>query len=198
MLRDIFGLTVPVTWLEDTPAAPEDTPGTRRAAFVQPAQLLSNWHNPRNSEPARFTHAYNEGTMKTSILAGSLLASLALIAAPLESQTVSAEVVLRAGAPESYRAPRRVIVERSAPRVIVIERMRAHHARHWRHHGYRPVVVYYVGGRYYDQHPRRRSRMREIVVYERGGRYYHIADGRTNRGQHRGWSQDGHRHDWND
>lgn len=162
------------------------------------AQPLSRWHNPRNPEPSPFTHVYNEGTMKTSILAGSLLASLALIAAPLESQTVSAEVVIRAGAPESGRAPRRVIVERSAPRVIVIERMRVHHGRHWRRHGYRQVVVYYVGGRYYDLYPRRRSRVREIVVYERGGRYYHIADGRTNRGRHRGWSHDGHRHDWND
>lgn len=136
--------------------------------------------------------------MKTSIFAGSLLASLALIAAPLEAQTASAEIVVRAGTPESYRAPRRVIVERNAPRIVVIERMRAHHGRHWRRHGYRPVVVYYVEGRYYDQHPRRRSRMREIVVYERGGRYYHFADDRTNRGRHRGWSHDGRHEEWND
>lgn len=114
--------------------------------------------------------------MKTSIFAGSLVASLALLAAPLESQAVSAEVVVRAGTPEGYRAPRRVIVERNAPKVIVIDRMRVHHGRHWQRHGYRRVVVYYVGGRYYDQHPRRWSRVREIVVYERGGRYYRIAD----------------------
>ena len=136
--------------------------------------------------------------MKISIFAGSLLASLALIAAPLECQTVAAEVVVRAGPPADYRQPRRVIVERTAPRVIVIERMHVHHGRHWRRHGYRQVVVYYLGGRYYDQHPRRRSRVREVVVYERGGRYYRIVDHRTSRAHHRGWSHDGHRSDWND
>ena len=124
--------------------------------------------------------------MKTSIFAGSLLASLALIAAPLAGQTVSAEVVIRSGAPASYREPRRVgVIERDAPRIIVVERMRqAHHWRHWRRQGYRQVVVYYVGGRYYDQYPRRRSRVREVVVYERGGRYYRVDDDRTYRGYH--------------
>ena len=131
--------------------------------------------------------------MKTSIFAGSLLASLALIAAPLESQTVSAEVVIRTGSPASDPHPRRVVIERHAPRIIVVERMRhAPHGRHWRRHGYRQIVVYYAGGRYYDQYPRRRSRVQEIVVYERGGRYYRLDDDRPHGRHDRHWRYDRH------
>jgi hypothetical protein len=137
--------------------------------------------------------------MKSSIFAGSLLASLALIAAPLQSQTVSAEVVIRTGSPAGYPEARRVLVQRHAPRVIMIERMeRAHHGRHWRRHGYRQVVVYYVGGRYYDQHPRRRSRVQEIIVYERGGRYYRMDHHRPYRAYDRHGDRDRHRTDWSD
>ena len=77
--------------------------------------------------------------MKTSIVAGSLLAALSL-AAPLRAQQVAADVVLRSGPvaghvvigdgystyrrPVVYRAPARVIVvERVVPRVVVVERL---------------------------------------------------------------------------
>lgn len=125
--------------------------------------------------------------MKTSTLAGSVLASLALIATPLQGQAVSGEVVVRSGPVagrvvvgdeySSYRQARRVVVvERYAPRVIVVQRIRHGHDKHWRRHGYHRVVVYRVDGRYYDRdYPNRRG-MQEVVVYERGGRYYQLDD----------------------
>jgi len=65
--------------------------------------------------------------------------------------------------------------------VIVVERVyrRQVHDRHWRNN-YRPVVVYYRDGRYYD-HALRGWPMREIVVYERDGRYYSECDDRDDR-----------------
>ncbi len=139
--------------------------------------------------------------MNTSTLAGSFLAGLALIGTPLNAQQVSGEVVVRGGPVagrvivgdeySSYHRPvivyrraptRRVVVverygprvvERYGPRVIVVERFRHHHGRHWKRHGYRPVVVYYLDGRYYDRIDRRHPGIREVVVFERHGRYYH-------------------------
>jgi hypothetical protein len=125
--------------------------------------------------------------MKTSTLAGLFLASLALIATPLNGQQVSADVVVRSGPVAgrviiqdeySRRPPARrvVVVKRYAPRLIVVERFRHNHGKHWKRNGYRPVVVYYVDGRYYDRIERRHPRVREIVVYERDGRYYRLHD----------------------
>ena len=127
--------------------------------------------------------------MNTSIAAGSLLAALTLVA-PLHGQQVSAGVVVRSGPVaghvvigdgySTYRRP--VVVYRREPaRVIVIERVyrRQVHDRHWRKY-YRPVVVYYRDGRYYD-HAVRGWPMREIVVYERDGRYYRECDDRDDR-----------------
>jgi hypothetical protein len=120
--------------------------------------------------------------MKTA-LAGSFLASL-FIAAPLHGQAVSADVVVSSGPVagrvmlrdeySSYSYPRRVVVvERSLPRVIVVERMRrGHYAKHWKRHGYRPVVVYYANGRYYDRRYITVRGLRRVVVYERAGRFY--------------------------
>jgi hypothetical protein len=128
--------------------------------------------------------------MKTSTVAGSFLACLALIGSPLQSQQVSGEVVLRSGSVagrvivgeqySSYRRPvyayrrppaRRVMVQRYAPRVILVERFR-HGAKHWRSSGYHQVVVYYLDGRYYDRFDSRSPGAQEIVVYERDGRFY--------------------------
>ncbi len=68
------------------------------------------------------------------------------------------------------------MVERYAPRVIVVERVRAHRPRtYWARRGYRPVTLYYVDGRYYDRWYGGRG-VREIVVYERDGRYYEACD----------------------
>ena len=126
----------------------------------------------------------SRGTMKTSTFAGSLVATLALMATPLYAQHVSGEVVLRGGPVSgrvhvgdgypSYRrqVSRVVVVERRAPRLIRVERFGHGHARHWRHKGYQKVIVYYIDGRYYDRLERRGGRVREVVVYERDGRYY--------------------------
>jgi hypothetical protein len=123
--------------------------------------------------------------MKTSIVAGSLLAALSLVA-PLHGQ-VAADVVVRSGPVaghvvigDGYSTYRRPVVYRRAPaRVIVVERVRRHrhnHDRQWRGHGYRPVTLYYVDGRYYDRYVRGRQEVREVVVYEREGRFYRECD----------------------
>lgn len=127
--------------------------------------------------------------MRASIIAGSLVAGL-LSTAPLQAQRIGADVVVRTGpiaghvvigdGYSTYRRPvarRVVVVERYAPRVVVVERVhRKRHGKHWRRHGYRPVVVYYVDGRYYDRPLAARYGARELLVYERDGRYYHDCD----------------------
>jgi len=115
--------------------------------------------------------------MKTSIVAGSLLAALSLVA-PLQAQRVAADVVVRSGPvagrvviADGYSSYRRPVVYRRAPaRVIVVERV-YHRQRHldWRKQGYRQVVVYYQDGQFYD---RAWPGAREVTVYERDGRYY--------------------------
>ena len=115
--------------------------------------------------------------MKTSIVAGSLLAALSLVA-PLQAQRVAADVVVRSGPvagrvviADGYSRYRRPVVYRRAPaRVIVVERV-YHRQRHldWRKQGYRQVVVYYQDGQFYD---RAWPGAREVTVYERDGRYY--------------------------
>jgi hypothetical protein len=125
--------------------------------------------------------------MRTSVVvAGSLLSGLLLVAVPLQAQRVSADVVVRSGpvaghvtVGDGYSTYRRrsVVYHRVAPRVVVIERVHRHHHRAgwWRKHGFRPVTVYYVNGRYYDRWDRPRY-AREVMVYERDGRYYEICD----------------------
>ena len=123
--------------------------------------------------------------MNTSIVAGSLLAALSLVA-PLHGQQVAADVVVRSGPVagrvvigDGYSTYRRPVVYRRAPeRVIVVERVhrRYHRHAHWRKHGFRQVVVYYRDGRYYDRYVRGWPGMQEVVVYERDGRYYRECD----------------------
>jgi hypothetical protein len=129
--------------------------------------------------------------MNTRAAVWSLLAGLVLsVAAPLHAQRVEAGVVVH-GRPvaghviirdrddrdgySTYRRPvaRRVImVER--PRVVVVERVHRHRpARHWSRRGYRPVVLYWWDGRYYDRWIGHRHGVREVMVWERDGRYYH-------------------------
>jgi hypothetical protein len=132
--------------------------------------------------------------MRTTVFAGSLLSALVLVAAPLEAQRVSANVVVHSGPVaarvavvdgySTYR-PRRV-VSHEAPRLIVIERQHNRHVKHWKRHGFQPVTVYYVNGRYYDRWYGPARGVRRVVVYERGGRYFEACD------------RDHHRHDWND
>ena len=121
--------------------------------------------------------------MKTSSRAWSLVAGLALMAAPLHAQRVSAHVVVRGGPVagrvgvddrySSYRRPvRQVVVERHAPRLVRVEWFSQRHWKHWKRHGYRAVIVYYIDGRYYDRAVRGHQPGNEIVVYERDGRLY--------------------------
>ena len=134
--------------------------------------------------------------MNATVFAGSLLSGL-ILTAPVSAQQVAANVFVRGGPVSGhvvvdngystyrrppvivYRNPERrrvVVVERYAPRVIVVERVHYHrHAGYWVRHGYRPVTLYYVNGRYYDSWYNDRG-VREIVVYERGGRYYDASE----------------------
>ena len=148
--------------------------------------------------------------MKASVVAGSLLSGLVLVASSLEAQAVSANVVLRSGpvaghvvvsdgystylrAPVVvYRRPpvrRVVVVERHAPRVVIVERVHRHQPRrYWKRHGFRPVTLYYLDGRYYERLPGRAYGAREVTVYEREGRYYADCDHeRYDRDHHHGW-----------
>jgi hypothetical protein len=145
--------------------------------------------------------------MRTSIVAGSLLAALSLVA-PVRAQQVAADVVLRSGPVagrvvigdgySTYRRP--VVVYRRAPeRVIVVERVRRrpHRQPEWRRLGYRQVVVFYRDGRYYDRYERGWPAMQEVVVYERDGRFYREWDDDHDR-DHRNDRHERHHRDWDD
>ena len=132
--------------------------------------------------------------MSARIVAGSLLATL-LAAAPAAAQNVAADVLVHSGpvvgqitVGDAYAGYRRrpivivhrrpvarpvVVVERYAPRVVVVERWYSHRSgRGWSRQGYRPVTLYYRDGRYYDRWAGHRHGVREVVVWERDGRYY--------------------------
>lgn len=119
--------------------------------------------------------------MKTSIVAGSLLTALTLTG-PLHAQQVAADVIVRSGPVaghvvigNQYSTYRRPVVYRAPERVIVVERLpqgRHGRGRDWRAQGFRPIVVYYRDGRYYDRYVRGWPEMRQVVAYERGGRLY--------------------------
>ena len=69
-----------------------------------------------------------------------------------------------------------MVVDRYAPRVIVVQRVAAHrHGAYRARRGYRPVTLYYVNGRYYDRYVRGHG-VREAWSYERNGRYYDACD----------------------
>lgn len=147
--------------------------------------------------------------MRTSIVAGSLLAALSL-ATPLSAQRVSADVAIRSGpvagrvvVGDGYSTYRRPMAYRRAPaRIIVVERVYLRHRaafRHWQRHDYRAVVAYYRDGRYYDRYLRGGPPMREVLIYERGGRYYDVCDERDSRDHYQGPSRyDDHDRDWDD
>ena len=122
--------------------------------------------------------------MRTAIVLGGMALALTL-QTPAAAQMVEAGVVIRSGPVAGHvviadPAPvyhRTVVVERYAPRVIVVKHLHSPRGRGhgwWKRHGYRPVVLYYDvrRDRFYDRWHRDRRGIREIVVYERGGRYY--------------------------
>jgi len=140
--------------------------------------------------------------MKTAIVTGGIALALTL-QSPAAAQMVEAGVVIRSGpvaghvvitdpAPVYHRPERRVVVvERYAPRVVVVEHVRAHRGHGWwKKNGYRAVVVYYDvrHGRFYDRWHHDRRGIREVIVYERRGRYYTADDYRHDR-----WDRDDYR-----
>jgi hypothetical protein len=148
--------------------------------------------------------------MKAHVVVGGLAFGILLAAAPASAQVVQAGVVIRSGpvyghvivgepaAPVVYPRPRRVVVvERYAPPVVVVERIhapRGYAYGWWRRYGYRPVVVYYGGGRYYDRWFDGRP-LRRVEVYERNGRYYRWDDDREH---YRDRTRDDERRGWDD
>jgi hypothetical protein len=126
---------------------------------------------------------------RNTVVAASFALGLALAAAPLRAQAVSADVVFRSGPAagrvvvgrgySTYEHPQVIVYRRPvARRVVVVEPVRRrHHHRHWEHRGYRAVTLYYVGGRYYDRWDDfDRGPGRAVTVYERDGRYYRECD----------------------
>lgn len=148
--------------------------------------------------------------MYPRIVAGSLLAGLLAAASPSAAQTVAADVVFRGGPVagrvivgdgySTYRrhpvvvvhrrpvARRVVVVERYAPRVVVVERVyRYRSPRAWARHGYRPVTLFYIDGRYYDRWDEGWPPAREVLVYQRGGRFYADDCDHHDRHHHEHW-----------
>lgn len=130
--------------------------------------------------------------MRTAIVTGGIALALTL-QTPAAAQMVEAGVVIRSGPVAGHvviadRADhhRTVVVERYAPRVIVVRHIHTPRGRAhgwWKRHGYRPVVLYYDvrDDRFYDRWHRDRRGIREIMVYERGGRYYSDYEWRRDR-----------------
>jgi len=156
--------------------------------------------------------------MKTSIVAGSLLAALSLVGS-LHGQQVAADVVVRSGPVagrvivadgySTYRQPA-VNYRRVPARVIIVEQVpvrRHRDERQWRRHGFRPVMLYVANGRYYDRRVPGWPAMRSVVVFERNGRFYQPCDEQHDRDRHDhdrdrngrdSQRHEWHDHDWND
>jgi hypothetical protein len=137
--------------------------------------------------------------MKTSIVVGGMALGLLLAARPAPAQMVQAGVVIHSGPVSGHvivgePAP----VDRYAPRVIVVESVRGPRGRAygWWRNQYRPVVVYYDGGRYYDRWFGRPG-LRRVEVHERGGRFYRW-DGDRGRDDHYRDRDRRGGHDWDD
>ncbi len=152
--------------------------------------------------------------MKANVVVGGIAFGVLLATGPASAQVVQAGVVIRSGpvtghvvvgepAPVvAYRRPvhRVVVVERYAPPIVVVERLYGPRGRAngwWRHQGYRPVVVYYDGSRYYNRWFEGRT-LRRIEVYERGGRYYRWDGYDRDRYRDRSHAADYHRRNWDD
>ncbi|MGH7703619.1 MAG: hypothetical protein ACREMO_11020 [Gemmatimonadales bacterium] len=126
----------------------------------------------------------------------SIILTLSSLPQPALAQSIAADILIRQGAvagrltfgqPNSYYhrpvvvyrrpAPRRVIVvERYAPRGVLVQRFRArgHPHGYWQRHGFRQVVLFYDYDRnvYYDRYDAGGPGIREVGGYEREGRFY--------------------------
>jgi hypothetical protein len=131
--------------------------------------------------------------MKAPLAVGSLALALTFAARPAYAQHVSADILIGGGPlaghvivgdryyPPAYAPvvvypqPRRVLIldRHPPPRVVMVERM--HRGRGWwKHHEFRPVVLYYDPYRdsYFDHYSRDYQGLREVTAYESDGRYY--------------------------
>jgi hypothetical protein len=127
--------------------------------------------------------------MRISIALAAIAAAVALRAAPLRAQTVDAGVVIQSGPVSGHvvigEPPPVVVYEAPVRQVIVVERIHVPHGNAygwWRHHGYRPVTLYYDGDSYYARPFEGDVQLHGVVVYEREGRYYEE------------WEEHGHGH----
>lgn len=132
--------------------------------------------------------------MRITLFAAAL--GLGLLSAPqAQAQRVSADILIGGGPVAGrlfigdpypayrdvyvHRRPvRRVVVQRYAPRIIVVERF-DHRGRRAKYHrqSFRRVHAYYDGrSRYYDRY---QPGLREVTVYEQNGRYYRDDDDRN-------------------
>jgi len=115
----------------------------------------------------------------------ALALTLATPAAALHAQYVSGGFVVQSGPVSAhiivgqrpyYPAPRVLVVHRYPQRVIVVERMPHRGRGYWRHHGYRPVTVWYDQDRdcYYPNADARFPGLRPVDVYQSddGDGYY--------------------------
>jgi hypothetical protein len=130
--------------------------------------------------------------MRTAIVMSGIALALTL-ETPAAAQMIEAGVVVRSGPVSGHVViadpgpvyHRTVVVERYAPRVIVVTHVYPHGRGRgwWKRQGYRPVVLYYDvrRDRFYDRRHRDGRGIREIVVYERGGRYYSDYEWRRDR-----------------
>ncbi len=152
---------------------------------------LPPWHVARtlgSGKPKR------EAVVRHLIPIGTMAALLMVAPGHAQAQRVAAEVVIHSGPVHG-----RVVIGDHGHRHYVRHRAvrRFHHHRHglrplhvhhihaprgkargwWKRHGYRPVVVFYRDGRFYDRHHYRRhyrhgKHVRRVVIWERGGRLY--------------------------
>jgi hypothetical protein len=126
------------------------------------------------------------------------------LATSVQAQTVGGHVVVRSGpvtaavvfGPRPVYYPERPVY---GPRVVVVGSP-YYGEDYWWHRGYRQVTVYYDPNRdcYYD-HADPRFGFRPVVVYQRGGRYFREAefrrdDRRDNRGNREYRDRDDHDH----
>jgi hypothetical protein len=112
--------------------------------------------------------------MKVSVVLGGIALGMLLAAGPARAQVVEAGVVIRSGPVIGHV----VVAPRYASPVVVVERAYVPRGRAygwWRGRGYRPVIVYYDGRRYYDRWVDGWG-LRRIEVYQRCGHSYRWDD----------------------
>lgn len=143
--------------------------------------------------------------MRISIGAAAIATAIALVASPLPAQTVDAGVVIQSGPVSGHvvvgEPPPVVVYQAPVREVIIVEHVhvpRGNAHGWWKHHGYRPVTLYYNGDSYYRRRFEGDVQLREIVVYEREGHYYDAWEEHQHGDGHHHEHGDGHHGDDDD